>query len=250
MARFETLHRVRAAASLLEPRQLAARAFRCPICGPSLLVRLSADAMGVRCLRCAASAATLSLVGALLDLRPGFRSEAVYEMSSRGPLLEFLRREAPRLTCSEYFDDVAPGAWRAGIQCQDVQRLTYADAAFGVCTSTEVFEHVAVDAHGFAEVRRVLAPGGLFLFTVPLNLAAPTVERAVLKDGQVVHLLPPAYHDDRIRGRRAVLVYRDYGADITERLLRQGFAKAWVNDRFSRAFLGHGANVVAALAPQ
>jgi SAM-dependent methyltransferase len=248
MARFETLHRLRSAASLLQPRQLAARAFRCPICGPSMLVRLSGEAIGVRCVRCAASAATLSLVSVLSEVRPDFRAQAVYEMSSRGPLFEFLKREVPRLTCSEYFDDVSPGAWRAGIQCQDVQRLTYPDASFDICTSTEVFEHVPDDALGFAEVRRTLAPGGLFLFTVPLNLAAPTVERAALEEGRVVHLLPPAYHDDRIRGRGTVLVYRDYGADITERLLRQGFARAWINDRFNAAFLGHGANVVAALA--
>src|SRR5688500_6349223 len=248
MARFETLHRMRAAASLLQPAKLAMRAFRCPICGPSLLLRLSGEAIGVRCVRCAASAATLSLVSVLLQLRPGFRREALYEMSSRGPLLEFLRREAPRLTFSEYFDDVAPGAWRDGVQCQDVQRLTYPERSFGVCTSTEVFEHVPDDALGFAEVRRVLIPGGLFLFTVPLNPAAPTVERAVLKQGRVLHLLPPAYHDDRIRGRGAVLVYRDYGADITGRLLQQGFTQAWIDQRFNTAFLGYGANVVAALA--
>jgi len=129
MARFETLHRLRSAASLLQPRQLAARAFRCPICGPSMLLRLSGEAIGVRCVRCAASAATLSLVSALGEVRPDFRSQAVYEMSSRGPLYEFLKREVPRLTCSEYFDDVPPGAWRAGIQCQDMQRLTYPDAS-------------------------------------------------------------------------------------------------------------------------
>lgn len=248
MARFETLHRMRAAASLLQPTRLAMRAFRCPMCGPSLLLRLSGEAIGVRCLRCAASAATLSLVSVLLQVRAGFKREAVYEMSSRGPLLEFLRREVPRLTFSEYFDDVAPGAWHNGVQCQDVQRLTYADRSFAVCTSTEVFEHVPDDALGFAEVRRILMPGGLFLFTVPLDLAAPTVERALLKEGRVLHLLPPAYHDDRIRGRGAVLVYRDYGADITGRLLKQGFTRAWIDERFNAAFLGYGANVIAAQA--
>lgn len=248
MPGFETLHRVRSAAALLQPRQLAARAFRCPICGPSILVRLSADAIGVRCVRCAASAATLALVCVLKELRPGFRNEAVYEMSSRGPLLEFLRREVPRLTCSEYFDDVAPGAWREGVQCQDVQRLTYADGAFSLCTSTEVFEHVPDDSRGFSEVRRILAPGGLFLFTVPLSPSSPTLERAVMKEGRVQHLLPPAYHGDRIRGRNAVLVYRDYGADLTERLQRQGFARAWIDERFKAAFLGHGAYVVGARA--
>lgn len=161
MPSFETLHRVRTAASLVQPRHLALRAFRCPMCGPSVLLRLSRETIGVRCLRCGASAATLSLACVLEDARPGFRNEAVYEMPSR---------------------------------------------------------------------------------------AQATVERAALRDGKLEHLLPPAYHGDRIRGRGKVLVYRDYGMDIVERLRREGFAEAWVDGRFSAAFLGHGSAVVAALA--
>jgi SAM-dependent methyltransferase len=248
MPSFETLHRVRAAASLVQPRQLALRGFRCPICGPSVLLRLSSETIGVRCLRCAASAATLSLARVLKDLRPGFMSEAIYELSSRGPWLAFLRREVPRLTCSEYFEDVEPGAWRNGVQCQDVQRLTYPDASFDLCTSTEVFEHVPDDARGFREIRRVLRPGGLFVFTVPLSAAKPTVERAALRNGKLEYLLPPAYHSDRIRGHGRVLVYRDYGVDIVERLRKHGFAEAWIDERFKAAFLGHGSPVVAGRA--
>jgi SAM-dependent methyltransferase len=248
MPRFDTLHRVRTAAALLQPKHLALRAFRCPLCGPSALVRLYAHAIGVRCLRCGASGATLSLVRVLKEVRPELRRQAVYEMSARGPLVEFLRREVPQLTCSEYFDDVEPGEWRGGVQCQDVQCLTFADASFDVCTSTEVFEHVADDARGFREIRRVLRPGGIFVFTVPLSLREATIERAVLREGELEHLLPPAYHGDRIRGHGKVLVYRDYGSDIVERLQRQGFAKAWIDGRFSAAFLGHGVHVIAAQA--
>jgi SAM-dependent methyltransferase len=242
----ETLHRLRTAASLLQPGQLALRPFRCPMCGPSLLVRLSAEAIGVRCLRCAASAATLSLACVLKEQRPSLRQHDVYEMSSRGPLVAFLRREARRLVCSEYFDDVAPGAFRGAVQCQDVQRLTFADASFDVCTSTEVFEHVPDDARGFAEIRRVLRPGGLFAFTVPIAPAAATVERAVMRQGRLEHLLPPVYHGDRIRGRGQVLVYRDYGMDIADRLRRRGFTQAWIDERFTAAFLGQGSAVIAA----
>lgn len=244
----ETLRRARTAASLVQPGQLGLRPFRCPICGPSLLVRLCAMPTGVRCLRCAASAAVLSLVRVLVEQRPGFRSDTVYEMSAGGPLARFLRREVARVACSEYFDDVAPGAWRDGVQCQDVQRLTYDDASFDVCTSTEVFEHVPDDARGFREIRRVLRPGGLFLFTVPLSRARDTVERATRRDGTLQHLLPPAYHDDRLRGRGKVLVYRDYGPDIVERLKRHGFAEAWIDARSSAAFLGQGVPVVVARA--
>jgi len=242
----DAAHRFRTALSLLEPRALGMRPSSCPICGPSLLVRLAALPIGVRCVRCAASAITLSLVAVLRSARPAFRSEAVYELSARGPLYRYLRREVPRLTASEYFDDTPPGASRDGVLCQDIRRLTFADASFDVCTSTEVFEHVADDLAGFREIRRVLRPGGVMVFTVPISSSAVTVERAVEREGAIEHLLPPEYHGDRIRGQGRVLVFRDYGADITARLRAQGFAEAAIDRRYETAFLGHGCGVIVA----
>jgi hypothetical protein len=48
----------------------------------------------------------------------------------------------------------------------------------------------------------------------------------VMENGSVRHLLPPKYHGDRIRGQRQVLVYRDYGLDIVDRLKARGFRDA------------------------
>ena len=151
------------------------------------------------------------------------REAHVYELSSRGALCRHLRRTFARVTVSELFDDVAPGDVRDGVQCQDVQRLTHPDAAFDLVTSTEVFEHVPDDGRAFAEIHRVLRPGGHLVFTVPLMAAAPTLERARLERGTVVHLVEPEYHGDRLRGRGAVLAFRTYGPDIVGRLGEAGF---------------------------
>jgi SAM-dependent methyltransferase len=242
----EIIYRFRYALSIVEPGALAIGRFRCPLCEARLLLRLSRDPIGVRCLRCGASAITLSTVSVLVAARPGFRGERVYELSARGPLFGYLRREVKDLTFSEYFDDVAPGTFRDGVQCQDIQQLTHPDASFDLVTSTEVFEHVADDRRGFAEIRRVLRPGGAFIFTVPIEDAERTVERAVVSNGTVKHMLPPAYHDDRIRGKGAVLVFRDYGRDIVLRLLEAGFGTARIESKFERAFLGTGRGVVIA----
>lgn len=244
----EIAHRLRSALAILQPSALALRTFRCPLCGPSLLIRLSRDGIGVRCLRCGASAVTLSLAAVLQTVRPDFRRRRVYELSSRGALFEFLRREVAHFTFSEYFDDVPPGERRGDVLCQDVQRLTFEDATFEICTSTEVFEHVPDDKRGFAEIRRVLTPDGVFVFTVPLGNGEQTVERAVLEQGTIRHLLPPAYHSDRIRGPGQVLVFRDYGRDITRRLQAVGFSRARVERRYAQAFLGAGCGVVIAEA--
>jgi len=160
--------------------------------------------------------------------RLGVRPDAhVYEMSSGGAFCRYLRRTFVHVTTSELFDDVPPGAFRRGVQCQDVQRLTYASASFDVVTSTEVLEHVPDDRRAFAELHRVLRPDGVLVFTVPLMEAATTLERARLEHGAVVHLREPEYHGDRLRGRRTALAFRTYGMDILDRLRGAGF-EAWL----------------------
>ena len=151
----------------------------------------------------------MSIVQIIRRLYPDLSGLAVYEMSSRGPLFEYLKGRVGRFTCSEYFDDIAPGQWKGDVQCQDVERLTYRDASFDLCTSTEVFEHVPDDEKGFREIRRVLKPGGRFVLTVPLSGNPETIKRAEMVGGEVRHLLPAEYHGDTIRGQGRVLVYRD-----------------------------------------
>jgi SAM-dependent methyltransferase len=193
----------------------------CNLCGFPVL-RLHPGPAGRRCLRCL-STFRHRAVGAVLA-RLGLGGDAsVYELSSRGALCRYLRRTFAQVTVSELFDGVAPGDVRDGVQCQDVQRLTYDAAAFDLVTSTEVFEHVPDDLRAFAEIHRVLRGGGFLVFTVPLMDTADTLERARLHDGAIVHLVEPEYHGDRLRGRGAVLAFRTYGLDILERLRRAGF---------------------------
>jgi SAM-dependent methyltransferase len=222
----ELVKRLATAGVLTDLGAVRVRPARCPVCGPSLLVRLSESEWAIRCVRCRAAPAILSLVAALQALRPRLERLSVYELSARGPLNAYLRRRSGRFTCSEFLDDVAPGAYVDGVLCQDVQALTFADASFDLCTSTEVFEHVPDDGRGFAELCRVLKPGGLAMFTVPMRDASSTLVRAELVDGKVIHHLAPEYHGDRLRGQGQVLAFRHYGRDVVERLTAQGFARA------------------------
>lgn len=220
-----SLARVRSGIALLRPREMAVRFDRCPYCGPTLFVRLRREAIGVRCVRCAASAIHLVIGWALREHVPDLARRDVCELSARGPLAAFLKRAANSAALSEYFADAEPGSYRNGIRCEDVQRLTYADASFDLVTHTEVLEHVPDDARAFAELHRVLRPGGAMLFTVPLYGGYPTVERARLRGDAVEHLLEPAYHIDPLRGD-GILAFRDYGLDIVERLHAAGFVDA------------------------
>lgn len=188
----------------------------------------------------------MSIARVLRQLYPDFSRLVAYEMSSRGPLFEYLKRHVGQLAYSEFFDDIEPGAYRGQVQCQDVQTLTYPDMSFDLCTSTEVFEHVPDDLRGFREIHRVLRPGGRFVFTVPLAEAAATTERAVIAKGAVRHLLEPEYHGDAIRGHGKVLCFRNYGLDILDRLRVCGFCEARLVPEDDSAWWGLGRKVVVA----
>lgn len=210
------------------------------------MLRLRRDELGVRCLRCGGSAVHLSLGAALRRHVPTLARCDACELSARGPLVDYLRRHARSLAVSEYFADAQPGDVRDGVRCEDVQRLSYADASFDLVTHTEVLEHVPDDARAFAELHRVLRPGGRMLFTVPLRTGTQTSEQAMLRDGAIVHLQPPTYHGDPLRGGAGILVFREYGDDIVGRLISAGFARAWIEPPSDDVPWGFGRVVVCA----
>ena len=218
----------------------------CPLCNFPYLIKLGNSEHAVRCLRCGASPAAMSLGWVLKRFVPDLEDKSVYELSSRGSLFRFLRTHAAQFTFSEYFDDVPPGGFKAGVQCQDVQQLTFPDCSFDVCTSTDVFEHVPDDTAGFSEIYRVLRPGGWTIFTVPLHRASRTIERARLTGGHLEHLLTPEYHDDHIRGLQQILAYRNYGTDVVEKLLSVGFSHAEIVSADARRWWGYSRDVVVA----
>lgn len=214
---------LRSGFALLDLREFSIAKAPCPFCGPSLFVRLNNRDYGVRCVRCAASAVHVALGVALCDSVADLSWCDVCEFSARGPLVEYLRRQAGNLAVSEYFEGAVPGEIRNGVRCEDMQQLSYADASFDVVTHTEVLEHVPDEHRAFAELHRVLRPGGCMLFTVPLHDGAHTIERARLRDGVVEYLHPPIYHTDPLRDGAGILAFRDYGRDILERLRAAGF---------------------------
>lgn len=242
--------RLRVGLSMLEWRALRVRVGRCPLCGPTLFVKLADDPLGVRCVRCAAWPAHIALARLVRRIVPDLSRCRVYEASSSGPWVAHLRTRAAALTCSERWDDAVPGEWRGDVVCQDLEALTFDDESFDLCTSTEVLEHVADDAAAFGELRRVLVPGGHLVFTVPLFDRPETVERAVrAADGTVRHLLPPEHHGDRLRGSGRVLVFREYGLDVVDRLHAAGFESAEIREAADPTGFGHAVPVVLARRP-
>ena len=237
---------MRRAFALLRVQRMRVKPFRCPLCGPSLLIQLDTNEIAIRCARCGATPIAMSIASVLRSHVPGLHAAAVYELSARGPLHRFLRHQAASLVSSQYIAGEAPGSEVGGVRVEDVQCLTFPSASFDVCTSTEVFEHVPNDRRAFTEMLRVLRPGGVLLFTVPLALDANTLERAAIVDGALVHLLPPEYHRDPAAGQSKILAFRDYGVDIVKRLDEAGFSQAGIVKPAGASWFGFQRPVVLA----
>jgi SAM-dependent methyltransferase len=134
-------------------------------------------------------------------------------------------RRLPGHAYSEFRADAAGGAVVAGVRCEDLTRLTYPDGAFDLVLTSETLEHVPDLAAALREIRRVLAPGGRHLFTVPLLPGVPrTFARAVVgPDGRPIHRAPPICHPG---GDVGYPVFTEFGADLPEVLRAAGFATA------------------------
>jgi len=228
--------------------ELRATVAYCPICnGNRVFIRLKDYEIASRCVVCRASAVSESIASVVRSVVLDIGAKDVYELSSRGPLFAYLKNHAKSVTSSEFFFDVAPGDFRDGVQCQDVQKLTYSDSSFDVCTSTEVFEHVPDDAKAFAEMFRVLRGNGILIFTVPLRREHETLVRAVMTpEGQIRHILPAEYHGDPIRDSGRILAFRTYGQDIVEKLSAAGFVDAKIILPADRIPWGYARPVVVA----
>lgn len=142
----------------------------------------------------------------------------VYEPGVTGPFRKFLRPSCD-YTDSFYWDDVPKGQFRDGLACQDLTDTTYDDCSFNLIITSDIFEHVREPFDGFREMRRILKPGGLHVWSVPAvdPLPKQTVSRIDTKTDEDIPLLPLVYHGSGMSGGRSV-VYTDFGMDALKSL--------------------------------
>lgn len=157
----------------------------------------------------------------LLEARPHLIRWQLYSASANDALYNAIGKGNPNFVASEYFPDVPAGEEKNGVLCQNLEALTFADHSFDVVITEDVLEHVQDWEQAVREIARVLKPAGAHIFTVPLWLDRPTVERVRIRDGHIEYLLPPEYHGDPIRGK--ILAYRNFGIDVLEKLRQLGF---------------------------
>jgi SAM-dependent methyltransferase len=192
------------------------------------------------CSRCGAKLRVRRLARALLDAYPvGSPPRAADSVSEwvKSPQVQPLRiaeiniieglhellAKLPGHAYSDYREGAPPGSVVDGVSHEDLTRLTYPDASFDLVLTSETLEHVLDLGAALSEIRRVLAPGGRHLFTVPLLPGVPeTFARAVLGPGGAIeHRATPIRHPG---GDVGYPVFTEFGADLPEILREAGFA--------------------------
>ena len=152
-----------------------------------------------------------------LCTEPEFRALSIWEPGHLGPFRAFLR-DLPHSETSQFWPDIAPGTYRDGVRCEDLMALSFESASLDVVITSDVFEHVRRPYVGFAEVHRVLRPGGTHVFSIPglWPLRAHTQPLVDVSGDEDVYLEEPRHHGTH-------LIYNVFGLDLLARLEEIGF---------------------------
>ena len=174
-----------------------------------------------KCKRCGTIPRNRALLNALNKFSPDWRKLQVHESSPGGQFSDFVKKHCPGYSSSHYFLDVPRGEYKGEHRSEDLTQLTFADEQFDVLLSSDVFEHVFEPEKAFAEINRVLKPGGVHIFTIPWVPAnKKSVQRARLNaDGSIEYLLPAEYHRNPVDKNGSLVTY-DWGQDFGDIIYR------------------------------
>lgn len=182
-----------------------------------------------------------------LGTRPWASAPAAYLTEATTRLFELLSSRSPayRIVGSEYLGPGRrPGEIVAGIRHEDIEELSFPDASFDAVVTADVLEHVPCPERAFAELLRILRPGGLLWMTVPFDPGRDRNRTRARRVGDSLeHLLEPAYHVNPLDPAGS-LVFTDFGWELLDLLRRTGFSDPRLTISWD-ATAGHlGSNLV------
>jgi len=173
-----------------------------------------------------------------------FRHLHIYEPGTIGPFRR-LFKGLPHYQQSDYYPEEQRSQAPLEVPHQSLEELGFADASFDLVITSDILEHVRKPERAFAEIARVLKPGGYHVFTVPLQepLPAKTIARVDTSGDTDKPLLPEYYHGNGKGGRS--LVYTDFGADIMDMLSSAGFVSHLRRPSTASAIVNRAITVVS-----
>jgi SAM-dependent methyltransferase len=160
-----------------------------------------------------------------LCVDPHFLHLSIAMVNGCGSLTKLLRAH-PRFAYSEY------GSSDPAIPSEDLLCLSYEDNQFDILFTSDTLEHISDIDQAQREIFRVLRPGGMHIFTIPVVWSRPKSRRcAEIVAGEIRHIRPPSYHGSRGTAKSDLLVFWEFGADVTCILSRPAFLVSIYQDR-------------------
>lgn len=171
-----------------------------------------------RCAFCHSSPRQRALIKVLNDNVPEWKQKRIHESSPSGAVHRMLKKYCADYTYSFFYEDKELGKTiSAGCTNQNLENLKFEDNSFDIFITQDVFEHINNPFAAFKEIYRVLKPGGVHIFTVPIDSPLKrTVPRISIENGIRKPILPEVYHGNPIDKENGSLVTYDWGNDICE----------------------------------
>lgn len=167
---------------------------------------------GTCCTNCGSNLRSIVLASAILKY---FRTSSSLREWAKGPKslhLRFLELNGAG-TLSPTLS-LLPGHRAGNYPDVDMHALPYTDAHFDFVVHSDTLEHVNNPVHALGECRRVLKPGGVLAFTVPVIVGRPSRSRAGLT---------PSYHGNPGLSAPDFAVATEYGSDMWTHVIKAGF---------------------------
>ncbi len=184
------------------------------------------------CKKCGSIPRERALMFCIERYYPNWKELFVHETSptDRGASIK-LKEYCKNYIPTHYFSDFPAGEIHPrGFRNENLEDQTFPDESFDLVISQDVMEHIFDPARAFAEIGRVLKPGGAHIFSVPLVKKEKSSVVCAKKDDKdnIIYLLEPEYHGNPINDEGA-LVTMHWGYDICDFILRHSGLYTTIN---------------------
>mgnify|MGYP000860377089 FL=1 len=167
---------------------------------------------GHYCLGCKMTKRVRMLLWSIKKLSRPSEEFKVLHLNQTNNLSEALRKVG-QLTETTYQPKEPLGKTVGGLLNQDICRLTFRNSQFDLVIHSEILEHLHDYQQALSEVQRVLKPGGIQIYTVPILFSRITRRRSKLDDiKRTIDVLPPSFHGCE----REFPVVWEFGIDFFE----------------------------------
>ncbi len=171
------------------------------------------------CSNCGSIPRQRALMYVIETYLPNWRNLIIHESSpGTGGASQRLANECSHYYPSQYLPGYESGAMIEGVQCENLEELSFPDRSIDLHVTQDVLEHIFHPSKVFSEIARTLKNGGMHICTVPLvNKNKPSKLRARIVNNEIEYIEPPVYHGNPIGDGRS-LVTVDWGFDVCQHI--------------------------------